>query len=235
MKTRSSHYAAGFFVAACALALPGATSAQQPGFSYLELNYVNVDVDYSETLADDIDTLSIKTDADAGFQLAGAWEFGQHWHVFVEYSQADQDLVVSGTFGGETFSGTGSFDLVRYRAGTGYSYQMSESSQLYGRLSFDGIEVNDFALDGDDLGDTDDTGVGAELGFLWAATPRVHVQAHTRYSSVGKLETDGNDEFGTDLLFGLSGRWYFNDTFALQAGYEVGDISTWRAGVRLSF
>jgi hypothetical protein len=61
------------------------------------------------------------------------------------------------------------------------------------------------------------------------------VQALTRYSSIGKLESSGNDEFGSDVVFGVSGRWYFTDAFALQAGYETGDISTLHAGVRMAF
>jgi hypothetical protein len=235
MKNHANNNIAGILAVGAMMALPAAALAAEPGFSFVELNYIDVDIDYSETLSFEGDSVSISSDADSGFQLAGAFEFGERWHVYGEYSQAGQDLSLAALIEGETLAASGSFDIVRYRLGVGYAFELTDVMQAYGRATLDGIEVNDFKLDGEDLGDTDDNGFGAELGVVWAAMPNLHVQALTRYSSIGNLESSGNDEFGSDVVFGVSGRWHFTDAFALQAGYETGDISTWHAGVRMAF
>lgn len=235
MKNYSNKSVSGILAIGAVLALPAAAVAADPGFSFVELNYVNVDTDYSETLALEGDSLRLGTDADDGFQFGGAFEFGDHWHVYGEYSQAGQDLDLVAVIDGETLNASGDFDVVRYRLGVGYAFAMSDTMDAYGQLGLDGIEFKDFKLEGEDLGDVDDDGVGAELGVLWAATPSLHLQGQVRYTSVGALDDSGGDGFDSDVLFGVSGRWYFTESFAVQAGYEAGDISTWHAGVRMAF
>lgn len=235
MKNHSNHSVSGILAIGAALVLPAAASAADPGFSFVELNYVNVDADYSEAYSEGGDSLSLKTDAGAGLQVGGAFEFGDHWHVYGEYSQADQDVDFSAVIDGESMTASGGFDVVRYRLGVGYAFEMSDVMQAYGRATLDGIEIKDFKLDGEDLGDSDDDGFGAELGMLWAPMPALHLQAQVRYTSVGKLDEESEDGFDSDVLFGVSGRWHFTEKLAVQAGYEAGDISTWQAGIRLAF
>jgi hypothetical protein len=235
MQNHSINGLTGILAIGVVLALPATATAADSNFSFVELNYVNVDTDYSESLSFEGDSFSLSTGADAGFQLAGAFEFGDQWHLYGEYSQAGQDLSLAALIGGEALAASGSFDVVRYRLGVGYAMEMSAAMQAYGRATLDGIEFKDFKVDGESLGDSDDDGFGAEIGTLWAATPSLELQALLRYTSVGKLDEDGGDGFDSDVLFGVSGRWHFTEMLAVQAGYETGDISTWHAGVRLSF
>lgn len=218
-----------------ALGVPAAAGAQDLDFNYIELNYVNVDVDYSESLAEGPDSISLETDSGSGFHLGGAWQAWEDLHVFGEYSQSSQDLEVAAVLDGEEFSGKGDFDVIRYRVGVGYAFELTDAMQAYGRVSYDSIEFQDFELEGESLGDLDDDGFGAELGMLWAATPAVHLQAQARYTSVGELDDGSGSGFDADLLFGVAGRWHYSERIAVQAGYEAGEISTWNAGVRFAF
>jgi len=218
-----------------ALGMPAAAGAQDLDFNYIEANYVNVDVDYSESLVEGEDTISLATDSGSGFHVGGAWQVWENLHLFGEYSQASQDMALAALIDGEEFAGKGDFDVVRYRIGVGYAFELSNTMRAYGRVSFDSIEFKDFEVDGENFGDLDDDGFGAEAGLLWAATPAVHLQAQVRYTSVGEIDDENGSGFDADVLFGVAARWHLSETIALQAGYETGEIDTWNVGVRFAF
>lgn len=213
---------------AMALGLPLAASAQELDFNYLEANYVNVDADFSDSFTDEDGTFSLETDSDDGFQIGGAWEVWETLHLFGEYSTASQDVKVSDGTG----SATGDFDVIRWRLGVGYAMPTSDVMSVYGRVSYDYIEFDDF---GAGLGSTDDSGVGAELGLLWAVMPQLHLQPYVRYTAVGEVDPEKSDTFDSDVLVGGQARWFFTENFALQAGYEYGEIATWNIGGRFAF
>lgn len=220
---------------AVALGAPAAAGAQDFSFNYLEggliAGFVN-DVEESGTITDNGNTFGIETDAGAGGFIGGAWEFQENMHLFGEYSSTSQDLEISD--GTDTVEGD--FDAVRWRIGVGYAYPFSPTTSFYGRLSFDSIEFKDAKVAGFNLDvDADDDGIGGELGMIWAATPTIHLQGHARYTSVGEVAGEGSDAFDSDILVGVNGRWYFRPDIALITGYELGKITTWNVGVRLTF
>jgi len=235
MKNRTIRTSSSALALMAALGMPAAAGAQDLDFNYVELNYVNVDVDYSESLAEGGDSVSLETDSGSGFHVGGAWQVWEDLHLFGEYSQSGQDVALAALIDGEEFAGKGDLDVVRYRVGVGYALELSEAMRAYGRVSFDSIEFQDFKLEGESLGDLDDDGFGAELGVLWAATPSVHLQAQARYTSVGEIDDGNGSGFDADLLFGVAARWHYSEMIALQAGYEAGEISTWNAGIRFAF
>lgn len=49
------------------------------------------------------------------------------------------------------------------------------------------------------------------------------------------MNANKNDGLDDDYLFGVTARWFFTPQFALQAGYETGEIDTWNVGARLKF
>ena len=220
---------------ALALGLPAAASAQELGFNYLEggfiAGFVN-DVEDSGTITGSGSPLELETDAGGGGFIQGAWQFGESMHLFGEYSSASQDLEVSD--GIDTVEGD--FDVVRWRIGVGYARPISPTTSWYGRLSLDNTELKEVKVTGFDLAaDVDEDGIGGEVGMIWAATPGFHLQGHLRYTSVGEVAGDGSDGFDSDILLGLTGRWYFRPDIALVTGYEYGSITTWNLGVRVSF
>lgn len=162
---------------ATALGAPLAVGAQDLGFNHLEggivAGFVN-DVEASGTFTANGRTLALETDSGGGGFIGGAWQFWGNMHLFGEYAATSQDLEVSD--GIDTVSGD--FDLVRWRVGVGYSYPLSRTLGLYGRVSFDNTEFKDARVAGFDLDvDADGNGVGGEVGMIWAATPTIHPPA----------------------------------------------------------
>lgn len=227
------HKTAALAVAA-ALGVPAAAAAQDSRFNYFEggivAGFVN-DVETSGTVTGN-GPLEFETDADGGGFIGGAWQFAENLHLFGEYASLSQELEVSD--GVDTVSGE--FDVVRWRIGVGYAYPFSDTTVFYGRLSFDSLEFKDAQVAGFDLdADVDETGVGGEVGVIWAATPTIQLQGHLRYTSVGGVADEGSDAFESDVLVGLNGRWQFRPNLALVTGYEFGKITTWNLGLRFSF
>ena len=130
-----------------ALGAPAAAGAQDLDFTYLEggvfAGFVN-DVEEFGTIGN---TLDLETDSDSGGFIGGAWQFWENMHLFGEYALAGQELEVSD--GIDTVDGD--FDLVRWRAGVGYAYPFSPTLSLYGRLSFDSVELKDVQVPGFNL------------------------------------------------------------------------------------
>lgn len=220
---------------ALAFGAPAAAGVQDLGFTYLEgglvAGFVN-NVEQAGRFTGNSSAFELETDAGGGPFIAGGWEFGENMHLFGEYSSVSQDLEVRG--GAAPIEGD--FDIVRWRIGVGYAHPLSPTTSLYGRLSFDGAELKNLQVAGFNLdADGDESGVGGEVGMIWAATPAVHLQGHVRYTSVGEIATEGDRTFDTDVLVGLGGRWFFRPDVALVTGYEYGKITTWNLGVRFAF
>jgi hypothetical protein len=217
----------------CALLLSGIAYADKLSFNYVEANYQVVDVDIDETVTDGSDSLTLQSDDDDGFDVAGAWEFYEHFHVFAAYSKASNDFEGSAIIGGVTASASGDFDVVRARGGIGYGWPLNEQWTMYSRLTWDYIELDDISVGDLDADSQDDDGVGFEAGLRWLPLSSLELQAYGRYSDVGKLDADNG--FDDDILGGIQGRWYFTERFAIQAGYEYGDISSYGGGLRFAF
>jgi hypothetical protein len=217
---------------AAALAVPAAADAQMrayerdrydraPSFNYIEANYHRVDVD-------DADEFSFS--GSDGWQVGGAIQVWEGLYAFGEYSEADQDL----DFELDTDFFSGDFDLVRWRAGLGYAMAWDKMLTTYGQLSWDRAEFNNLTVNGVNVGSDEDDGFGAELGVVAALAEQFQLQGWVRYTSVGEIDV-ANGGLDDDYLVGGELRWFLTQNFALQAGYEWGEISTWNAGLRFGF
>lgn len=221
-------------VIVASLAGPPMARAGDIGFTYLEGGIVGGFVNDIETsgAVTGSELLDLESDADGGGFIGGAWQFENQMHLFGEYASLGQELEIRS--GNITVAGE--YDVVRWRIGVGYQYPASETLAYYGRLSLDQLEFKDARADGFDLDvDADDSGVGAEIGVIWAATPTLHLQGHARYTAVGGIASSGSDPFESDVLIGVNGRWQFLPNIALITGYEYGKITTLNVGVRVSF
>lgn len=215
------------------LMFSGGAYADKLSFNYVEANYQVVDVDIDETVADGTDSLSLQSDDDDGFEVAGAWEFYGHFHVFAAYSNASNDFEGIASVGGVVTAASGDFDVVRARGGIGYGWPLNEQWSMYSRLTWDYVELDDISVGDLEAEDQDDDGVGFEAGLRWLPLPSLELQAYGRYSDVGKLDADNG--FDDDVLGGIQGRWYVTERIAIQAGYEYGDISSYGGGLRFAF
>jgi hypothetical protein len=221
-------------VLSAALGSPELASARDFDFSYVEAGivggFVN-DIETSGAVTGNV-PLQLESDADGGAFINGAWQFGNNVHVFGEYASLGQELEVRS--GSTTVDGE--WDLVRWRLGVGHHIPFSERATLYGRLSLDHLELKDAVAAGFELDiDADDSGIGMEVGVIWAATPTIHLQGHARYTAVGEVASGGSDPFDSDILIGVNGRWHFRPNLALVTGYEYGKITTVNVGLRFTF
>ena len=222
------------FALALLAALDASTvaGAQESSFTYVEGGFIAGFVNDVEEAFSDNGTFDLETDSGGGGFIGGAWEFREKIHLFGEYSLAGQELEISDGIE----SGEGEFDLVRWRIGVGYAYPFSSTASVYGRVSFDNIELNDLQVAGFGLdASADEDGLGGEVGVIWTATDTIYLQGHVRYTSVGEVVTNGSDAFDSDVLIGLNGRWNLRPDIALITGYELGKITTWNLGVRFTF
>jgi hypothetical protein len=233
---------------AVALGVPGAAHASIPLFKYAYLNYVNVDVGYSQRFvnAEGESLGRLESSSDSGFELGGAVGGDEGWHIFGLYHIADQKLDFSGgdiaieppIEGGDK---TGSFDVTRWRIGAGYARPLVPDWTVYGRVSYDNSDVSGLRLGDTKLGGTSDSGIGAEVGALYTFSHRIVLSGWVRYTSVGESSSKVNDDaelafdLGNDVLLGIHGRYIFTRRFALQAGYEAGTVSTFNFGGRFIF
>lgn len=232
-----------------ALAVPAAAQAVSgSNFNYAYINFVMVDVDYSQRFIDmqGNEVGRLESDSDSGFEIAGSWEFYEGFHLFGLYHTADQELEARGILeinplSTPSVTQKGSFELNRYRVGLGYAYPISPEFDLYGRVTYDNAEIASVKLGDLRLGDIDDSGVGAEVGAVYTLSPQFQFVGNARYTSVGELSSKTNSdddlvaEFDSDFLFGLGARWYITERFGLQVGYETGTWTTLNLGGRMRF
>jgi hypothetical protein len=115
-------------------AAPLAALADDMSYSYVDLAYVETDIDQGPT-------------AD-GFALRGSVGFAENWFAFGEY--ADQS--VSGV------------DLTQYAVGIGGHYGLAESLDLVGRVGWAKVEIDAGFVDADDDGYLLDLGLRGRVG-----------------------------------------------------------------------
>lgn len=115
-------------------ASPLAALADGMSYSYVDLAYVETDIDNAPT-------------AD-GFALRGSVGFAENWFAFGEYS----DQSVSGV------------DLTQYAAGIGGHYALADNLDLFGRLGWAKFEIDAGFVDFDDDGYLVDLGLRGRVG-----------------------------------------------------------------------
>ena len=113
---------ASALIASAAL-LPVAAQAQSPSYSYLDLAYVETDID------------GVSDNAD-GFALRGSFELTDSVFMFAGYGEQSIRNI----------------DLETYNVGAGYAWSIAPNMDLYGKISYVKAEASGFGLSGDDDG-----------------------------------------------------------------------------------
>lgn len=113
---------ASALIASAAL-LPVAAQAQSPSYSYLDLAYVETDID------------GIGSNAD-GFALRGSFELTDSVFMFAGY--LDQSVR--------------NIDFETYNVGFGYAWSFAPNMDLYGKLAYVKAEADGFGFNADDDG-----------------------------------------------------------------------------------
>jgi hypothetical protein len=183
---------ASALVASAAL-LPVSAQGQAPGYSYLDLAYVETDFD------------RVRDNAD-GFALRGSFELTDSVFMFADYTEQSVRNV----------------DFEAYNVGFGYAWSIAPNMDLYGKLAYVKAEARGFGLRGDDDGygasvgirsfvtgnfelegavdyvDLSDSGDDTSFGIAarWYFTPQFAIGAEA------KLGDDANS-------YGIGVRWNF--------------------------
>jgi hypothetical protein len=158
-------------------------------------------------------------------------------HVFAAASTAKNDLDATVVGSGVTTSTSGDLEVIQARVGVGYHQPLTATLNVYGRVTWDYIELKDIDLGNASVDDVDESGVGVETGARWLFADDFELQAYLRWSEDAAIDGDSVDSLKTDdvLLGGIAGRWYFAQNWALQLSGEFGDTAVYGGGVRFTF
>jgi Outer membrane protein beta-barrel domain len=188
------------FVATLALTatmLPFVAQADDMSYSGIDVAYVNTDVD---DFNEEVD----------GFALRGSLEITDQAFVFAGYT--DQSTSVFGE----------DLNLTGYNLGLGYAWPMSDSTDIFGKVAYEEVEVEFAGFSADDDGFSLGGGVRGRLA--------------EQFELEGTLTYTDLSESGDDTVVGACGRWYFTDAFALSGEIAKGsDATTYGVGARFEF
>ena len=174
------------------LASHAASAAEGVSYSYIDVNYVNTDLENGPS--------------GDGFGIRGSVGFGGNYFVFAEYTTLDFDNV----------------DADQYAVGLGGHMEMTSEIDLTGRIGY--VEA-DLSGDGG-LGGSDD-------GYMASLGVRGRMDAfELEGQGIYRDFSDGGDEFALNI----AGRYYFTESFAAAAEYEIGDdAQNFIVGIRFTF
>jgi hypothetical protein len=148
----------------------------------------------------------IDEDAD-GFALAGSLEITDQVFMFAGYGDLS----------------AGPVDFETYDIGAGYAWSISPRADLYGTLAYVKAEV-----DVPGFGSGDDDGYGAGVGIRYRVADPFELEAAINYVDL--------QDSGDGTSFGLAGRWYFVEQFALGFGIDFSDdADTYGLSLRWEF
>jgi opacity protein-like surface antigen len=167
------------------LVFSASASAEDFSYNYLTLGYGNTDLDVASVDGD-------------GFLIGGSYGFTDSIHGFANYEDAGLDFDI---------------DVTRYNLGIGYNTSVSDTVDMFARLSYEYLEF-DLPLG---FGSVDDDGYGLGVGLRYAAGEKVELNAGVNYVDYGD---------GDDTGFELGGLYNFNNGFALGLNGEWSDEFT---------
>lgn len=175
--------------------------AQSPDWNWVEAGYSSVDIDGLE-----------ETDL-SGYSLTGSRLLGENFFVVGSYSTV-----------GDDFAGA-SVDLNELSLGVGYRMVMTDTTDFYGTISYENIELETKSYDASES--IDENGYKIAIGIRSRVTADIELDG-----SIGYL--DINDE--SEMTLGLAAYYYFNETFALGANYsKIDEFDTMGVSLRLAF
>ena len=161
------------------LAFSASASAQGFDYNYLYVGYGNTDFD------------GINADGD-GFAFGGSYAVDDRLHVFAGYETADLNSVV---------------DVTRWNAGIGYNTTISDTIDMFARLSYESLDF-DVPVVG-----ADDNGYGFSVGGRFKAGNQLELNAAINYVDYSDFGDDTSLELGVLYNFdemwalGLVGEW----------------------------
>jgi hypothetical protein len=202
---------------------------EELSYTYLELDYINLDVD----AADDDEDLLEDFDDGGGWGAKGSFAFTPNFFGIISWSETDSDVSFAGD---DTPAITANTDIKRFDIGLGFNLPVNLGqipTDFVGQASYVDIDYGNFDFGGSDdpdLGDLDDDGSDG-----WAAEAKLRSQIVEWLEGslgVGYLDIEDVDGFSVvaNLLF------EFNPNLGINLDANLGDdVSYYSVGLRYSF
>jgi len=154
----------------------------------------------------EIDNRNIDVDGD-GVALGGSFAISDTFFLTAGYTTQGFDRGV---------------DVDQWTFGVGGHLPLTDSVDFVGSLNYVDVDVDTR------FGGADDDGIGATVGIRAKVAPMVELEGSISYVDF--------DDSGDSTSFGVTGRYYLTDMFALSAGVSVGDdVTGWQLGARYEF
>jgi hypothetical protein len=144
---------------------PLASFAEGMSYSYVDLNWVNLDADS--------DALGVSESAD-GLGLSGSIGFGESFFGFVDYRTVEGDI-----FGTD-------FDIEQTSVGLGGHYAISDGADLVGRIGYTQLDASVSGFGSEDV-----DGFLLSAGVRGQLTESFELEGHVIYTDLGD---DGGDD-----------------------------------------
>ena len=213
-------------LAAAVLALPiGATAAEGLSYGFIEVQYINLDVDEPGDRVFDRDF-----DDGGGWGIHASVPLGETFFVFGSYAETESDFTFIDNQG---LLIPGDTDIQRLNLGAGLIVPMTNNSDLllsgaYSDIDFDRFR---FGATGDtslsDLGDDPSDGYFVDLSWRAQLTNNVEGSLGARYTDIDDL--DGFSLVGNVM-------YEFTPNIGVNLSLDAGDeLFTWGLGGRYSF
>jgi hypothetical protein len=212
----------------CAVATFSVTANAGEGlsYSYLELDYINLNIDEvgdSGSVLDDLDN-------GGGWGVRGAFELSPNWFAFGQYSvtEADANFVDD-----QNLLFRSNTDINRLDVGAGFHTPMNNKTDLVLRVAYTDIDTDGFNFGGTSSSSFDDLNEDSSDGYFIDAALRSQLLAKVE-GSLGVRYTDLEQIDNVSVIGNLL--YEFSPTLGLNLGLEAGDnISHFLIGLRLSF
>lgn len=214
------------------LLLPAsAIAAEKLGYTWIEADYINLDIDEFD---DDQDIIEDFDDGD-GWAVRGSLAFTENFFSFAGYSDTDSDATF---FDDDNLLITANSDIKKLDLGLGFNWMLasSEASQtdFVVRAAYTDVDYGSFGLGGSssddslsDLNDDSSDGWYADAGLRAHLTSWFEGGIGIRYTDIESID---NVSFVGNALFKITPGWGVN----IEA--DIGDeVSTYMLGLRYTF
>ena len=220
--------AALLFVASSSAAI-----AQDVRYSWFEIAYVQQDVGRNGTNTDSVigQTVDVSANDGSGIKFRGSVGTWHNLFAFVDFNSSDIEVnaLVSNSQG--TFPAQDEFDFTAVSGGVGLRWPLTDSTDIYGALSYDSTDLDfgSFAGENFDAGDKD---VGARLGIRSILKYKLELRASVRYSGVGDVDLN-TGQMDADTLYSVGIGYELIRGLSISGDFESGEFSSWNIGFRL--
>lgn len=179
------------FIAASSPALADDHMGNGPKWDLVEIGYVEADFDEDDTSPSGISG-SFSKAVGKGFYLTG------------RYRDVSEDVSIAG--------GNVEVELSQLSLGGGYSVHVTDTTDVYGQVTYENLELGASGAGGS--ASEDENGFGAEIGVRSMLTDQFELGAKIGYLDVEDL---------SETTLGASAYYYVTDSVAVGATYETWD------------